>query len=121
MKRQTITTDWGALLDDLAEAGVTFPQLRSAVGIDISDRMASYYRAGRQPRHWVGELMISVWCKATGNSREKVPKCELVRGRVVKVEGPRVQDVAKLTDWLKPTQKERGKPGRKAKVKAEVA
>lgn len=55
MKRQTITTDWGALLDDLAEAGVTFPQLRSAVGIDISDRMASYYRAGRQPRHWVGD------------------------------------------------------------------
>lgn len=122
--RGLMAPDWGEIINDLLRVGATTKEMSAVMGMQLTERMIRHYRTGSQPAYFRGELLIGFWCKRLSRSVEDVPRCEVVRGhragRGRSPETPKVADVSGLTDWLKPVQKAKGKPGRKPKVKAEA-
>lgn len=122
----TRTPDWAAMILKIRSTGLTFGEIGEAMNSILTERMLKHYATGAQPAHWRGELLITLWCKRTGNAREAVPMCDLIRGhRAMRREpeqGPRLQN---LPQWpavpnVKSSVTPKAKPGRKAKTVAEV-
>lgn len=63
--------DWPNLIAALSGAGLSLRLVSHALDVPISTIHG--WKKGAQPRHSVGERLISLWCNETGHPREAVP------------------------------------------------
>lgn len=93
--------DWGKLISDVVETGLTHTEIGIRMGAMLSASMVRKYSTGVQPVHFRGEALIALWCERRGEEREALPMLEVVRGyragrgRLVNV-APRMQDALQL-------------------------
>lgn len=78
-----VAPDWGRLLDDLQERGMTYAEIGAAMGLTMVSRsMLLAWRTGRvQPMYWRGDALVRCWCDRMGLSREEVPTVAVQSGR----------------------------------------
>jgi len=82
-RKPQLAPDWGLMIEDLMRAGLTQAAIGKEMGLDLTDRMLGYYRAGVQPTFWRGDALLVVWCAKTGKRREDVPMVEVTKGHRV--------------------------------------
>jgi hypothetical protein len=80
MRRNQITTDWSAAIEQLRYEGLTLRDIGASMGLELSARMMQAYKHGAQPAHWRGEGLIALWCAKVNRSRDQLPTMLLVRG-----------------------------------------
>ena len=68
------TTDWFMLITELMRTGIPMRKIGENMGmVQLTEAMLRHYRAGTEPAHWRGELLVTFWCKTTGKERELRP------------------------------------------------
>ena len=79
----TSAVDWAAVINALLERGLTMRAVGDAMQLQLTARMLQHYESGVQPAHFRGEGLIALWCRTTGEGRDNLPTCDLVRGHRV--------------------------------------
>lgn len=69
-KRKVKHVDWFMIIVDLKSFGISLYDIEDKTKIPKSTLYG--YKDGSEPRHDDGELLISLWCEITENSRESV-------------------------------------------------
>lgn len=62
--------DWWRVIVDLCRNGHTHATIATAVRVGKST--VAGWKDGSSPRYEDGEVLVSMWCDVTGNSRESV-------------------------------------------------
>ena len=79
---ERLTTDWWRVITDLQQAGIPMLSIGKAMGdVQLTNQMLVHYRAGTEPLHWRGELLLVYWCEIMGKAREDRPMRAQVKGR----------------------------------------
>lgn len=79
---ERLTTDWWRVITDLQQAGIPLLSIGKALGdVQLTNQMLVHYRAGTEPLHWRGELLLTYWCQIMHKAREDRPMRPQVRGR----------------------------------------
>jgi hypothetical protein len=64
----TTRIDWPTLVRDLEAAGMTSRRIGDLVGTSHS-AVLGWKNLGKEPGHFTGECLLTVWCEATGSAR----------------------------------------------------
>ncbi len=78
---QVMTTDWWQVITDLQRAGIPMTAVERVMDSQLTDKMLVHYRAGTEPQHWRGELLLTYWCQIMHRAREDRPMRAQVKGR----------------------------------------
>ena len=118
--KAVLAPDWAQIIEGLRASGYSNGDIGRATQSQLTNRMVSYYAAGVQPLHWRGEVMIALWLKATGATREQLPTQQIVavKGRAGRQRRLRQPfEVISLPAWppvatapADPPKKRRGRP-----------
>jgi len=65
--------DWSEVVLDLRRAGLSQNDIARATGGASGEAAIRSYLAGASPVHWRGEVLLEVWMRKTGKSRDDVP------------------------------------------------
>ena len=76
-----MTTDWWQVITDLQRAGIPMTAVERVMDSQLTDKMLVHYRAGTEPQHWRGELLLTYWCQIMHRAREDRPMRAQVKGR----------------------------------------
>ena len=67
-----IHVNWFQALTDLNRAGLNLYAVSTLLDLPKSSLMG-WKNSGVEPKHWVGELLIKLWCEELNRPREEVP------------------------------------------------
>lgn len=65
--------DWSEIVFDLKRLGMDHVEIVGALNGCISEAALRKYMEGSQPGHWRGEMLLTLWSKRTGKTREQAP------------------------------------------------
>jgi len=68
-----IEYDWTEIVLDLRRAGMAQHDIARATQGASGEAAIRSYLAGASPVHWRGEILLTLWMKITGRSRENAP------------------------------------------------
>ena len=75
------TADWGQLISDLIDDGLSQREIGLRMGVELTGRMIGHYARGVQPVHFRGEALIDLWCEQLEKKRCELPTLEMERHR----------------------------------------
>jgi hypothetical protein len=79
---ERLTTDWWRVITDLQQAGIPMLSIGKVMGdVQLTNQMLVHYRAGTEPLHWRGELLLTYWCTMMKKAREDRPMRPQIKGR----------------------------------------
>jgi hypothetical protein len=99
MRRELPTApDWPAVISQILAAGVARTDVLKRVG--STHRALWHLERGVQPLFYRGELLVALWCEATGRTRSDVPMTLVIRGfRKARQALDRSPKLQSLPDW----------------------
>ena len=81
--------DWPALVRDLERSNLTMRGIGKMIGTDHST-VVKWKNDGKEPGHYTGERLITLWCAVTGCNRNLVPTFTSNPGKFVAHAEPQV-------------------------------
>ena len=82
-RKPQLAPNWGLMIEDLMRTGMTQSDVGKAMGLDLTDRMLGFYRAGVQPTFWRGDALLNLWLAVCKKQRDAVPMLPVTRGHRV--------------------------------------
>jgi len=74
-------TDWFAVITELqTKHGIAMLRIGKAMELALTESMLRAYRAGAEPAHWRGNLLLLFWCEVTGKHADQRPMMDVIRG-----------------------------------------
>ena len=65
--------DWSEIIFDLKRLGMDHNEIVGALNGCVSEAAIRKYMAGAHPGHWRGEMLLMLWSKRTGKTRDQAP------------------------------------------------
>ena len=82
--------------------GIAIVRIGKEMDIGLTESMLRYYRAGAEPAHWRGNLLLTFWCKVTGKRMDDRPMMDVVRGhradKRIRPSHPSMQKLIEIRD-----------------------
>lgn len=65
--------DWTEIVLDLRRAGMRQHEIAREMGKAATEGLVRQYLSGATPLHWRGEMLLELWERKTGKSRDRAP------------------------------------------------